>query len=205
MGKIIWKPATLLAPIPPVMVSCGSMEQPNIFTAAWTGIVNTSPAMTYLSIRPQRYSYELIARTGEFVINLTTRALVRAADFCGVRSGRDIDKFAHLQLTKLPASQVSAPLIAESPLHLECKVSQCIPLGSHEMFLANIVAVQVDDQYVDNKGQLHLERADLAAFAHGAYYGLDSCLGTFGFSVRKKPKAVAHRKPAAKNYKKREK
>lgn len=187
MAKLVWKPGALLAPSPPALVSCGTVEAPNLLTIAWTGIVNTRPAMTYISVRPERYSYGLIRESGEFVINLTTVGLVRAADFCGVRSGRELDKFAHCGLTPVPASEVSAPLIEQSPLSLECRVKQILPLGSHEMFLSEIVAVDVDEQLVDREGKLHLSRAGLAAYAHGEYFALGERLGTFGFSVRKKP------------------
>ncbi len=187
MAKLVWKPGALLAPSPPALVSCGTVEAPNLLTIAWTGIVNTRPAMTYISVRPERYSYGLIRESGEFVINLTTVGLVRAADFCGVRSGRELDKFAHCGLTPVPASEVSAPLIEQSPLSLECRVKQILPLGSHEMFLSEIVAVDVDEQLVDGEGELHLSRAGLAANAHGEYFALGERLGTFGFSVRKKP------------------
>ena len=185
MAKLVWKPGALLAPSPPALVSCGTVEAPNLLTIAWTGIVNTRPAMTYISVRPERYSYGLIRESGEFAINLTTVGLVRAADFCGVRSGRELDKFAHCGLTPVPASEVSAPLIEQSPLSLECRVKQILPLGSHEMFLSEIVAV--DEQLVDREGKLHLSRAGLAAYAHGEYFALGERLGTFGFSVRKKP------------------
>ena len=144
MAKQLWKGGTLLAPVPPVMVSCGTMDHPNILTIGWTGILNTKPPRTYISVRPERFSYPIIQESGEFVLNLTPVSLVRAADLCGVRSGRELDKFQHLGLTPLPASQVSAPIIAQCPVNIECRVFQQIPLGSHDMFLADIVAVQVD-------------------------------------------------------------
>lgn len=185
--KLIWKPGTLLAPTPPALVSCGDMEHPNLLTVAWTGIVNTQPPMTYVSIRPERYSFGLIEKSGEFVINLTPAALVRAADFCGVRSGRDTDKWAACGLTPVAASAVSAPVVAQCPLALECRVQQVLPLGSHHMFLARIEAVEVDASLVDKAGRLDLARAGLAAYAHGEYFSLGERLGSFGFSVRKKP------------------
>ncbi len=188
MSKLTWKPGALLSPVPPALVTCGTLERPNLFTVAWTGTVNTNPAMTYISVRPQRFSYSLIRESGEFVINLTTQQLVPAADFCGVRSGRDLDKFAACGLTTQAASEVGAPLLAESPLSIECRVRQVLELGSHHMFLADVVAVDVEESLVDSQGGLHLERAGLAAFAHGAYFALGKPLGTFGFSVRKKPK-----------------
>ena len=172
------------------------MEKPNLLTIGWTGIVSTHPAMTYISVRPERYSYPLIRESGEFVINLTNRALTRAADFCGVRSGRDLDKFAHCGLTPAAASAVSAPLLAESPVNLECRVTQVLELGSHHMFLAEIVAVDVASSVVDQNGRLCLDRADLVAYAHGEYFALGEKLGSFGYSVRKKPaRRPAGRKP----------
>lgn len=188
MSKTTWKGGALLAPIPPAMVSCGTVEEPNVLTIAWTGILNTRPAKTYISVRPSRYSYEIIKNSGEFVINLTTASLVRAADFCGVRSGKDVDKFTHCNLTAVPATEVAAPLIEESPLNIECRVTDIIPLGSHDMFLADIVAVNVDDRYLDADGKLHLEKAGLAAFAHGEYFEMGKKIGSFGYSVRKKKK-----------------
>ena len=187
MAKIVWPGGALLAPVPAALVTCGSLEKPNVLTVAWTGIVNSTPPKTYISLRPERYSYEIIRETGEFVINLSTQALARAADFCGVRSGRQVDKFEKIGLTALPASAVSAPLLGESPLSLECRVFQTIELGSHTMFLADIVAVDVEDALVDEKGKLHLERADLISYAHGEYFALGRKLGTFGYTVRKKP------------------
>lgn len=172
------------------------MEKPNLLTIGWTGIVSTHPAMTYISVRPERYSYPLIRESGEFVINLTNRALTRAADFCGVRSGRDLDKFAHCGLTPAAASAVSAPLLAESPVNLECRVTRVLELGSHHMFLAEIVAVDVASSVVDQNGRLCLDRADLVAYAHGEYFALGEKLGSFGYSVRKKPaRRPAGRKP----------
>ena len=187
MAKLQWKPGTPLAPAPPALVSCGTMEEHNVLTAAWTGIVNSEPPMTYVSIRPQRHSHSIIQEKGEFVINLPTEAIVKATDLCGVKSGRDVDKFALAGLTAEPSNLVAAPGIAECPISLECKVREVTHLGSHDMFLADIVAVDVDPKYVDEKGALHMEKAGLLAYAHGAYFGLGKQLGTFGFSVRKKP------------------
>ena len=195
MAKLQWKPGTLLAPAPPALITCGDMEKHNVLTAAWTGIVNSEPPMTYVSIRPQRYSPSIIKETGEFVINLPCEAIVKATDLCGVKSGRDVDKFELAGLTAEPSNLVAAPGIAECPISLECKVRQVTPLGSHDMFLADIVAVDVDPKYVDEKGALHMEKANLLAYAHGSYYGLGKALGTFGFSVRKKPLKKG-RKPA---------
>lgn len=187
MSKLQWKPGTLLPPAPPALVTCGDMEKHNVLTAAWTGIVNSEPPMTYVSIRPERYSHGIIAEKREFVINLPTQSIVRATDLCGVKSGRDVDKFALTGLTAQPSNVVAAPGIEQCPISLECRVREIYHLGSHAMFLADIVAVDVDGQFVDEKGALHLEKAGLVAYAHGAYYALGKQLGTFGFSVRKKP------------------
>ncbi len=186
MGKDIWKPGTVIYPVPAVMVSCGTMEEKNIITVAWTGTINSDPAMTYVSIRPSRHSYEMIKERGEFVINLVTERLAYACDFCGVKSGRDIDKFAELKLTAKKGEKVDAPIIYESPVNIECKVKQILPLGTHDMFLAEVVSVQVSDQYLDETGKFHFDRAKPICYSHGAYYALGKPLGTFGYSVRKK-------------------
>lgn len=186
MVKQTWKGSTLLNPEPPVLVSCGSMEAANLMTIGWTGTICTQPSMVSISVRPERYSYQLIKDSGEFVINLPTRKLVRAVDWCGVKSGRDYDKFAEMKLTPLPASTVSCPILAESPVNLECQVTQVIPLGSHDLFLAKVTAVDVDEALLDEKGKLCLERADLIVYSHGEYFALGKQLGTFGYSVRKK-------------------
>lgn len=188
MAKVVWKPGTMLYPIPAVMVSCGTMAKSNIITIGWTGIVNSEPPMTYISVRPERYSYGIIKESGQFVINLTTDRMVWNADFCGVKSGRDIKKFGLPGLTAEKASQVEAPLIKESPLSMECVVESSRLLGSHEMFLSKIVAVDVDESLLDAKGVLHLEKAGLAAGVHGKYFALGRLIGTFGYSVRKKGK-----------------
>lgn len=185
MSKIVWESGALTAPVPPVMVSCGTMENSNIITIAWTGIICTKPSRTYVSIRPTRHSYDIIKESGELVINLTTKELVRAADWCGVYTGAKVDKFAACSLTKEPASKVSCPMIAESPLNIECRVFDIIPLGTHDMFLCDVEAVNVDDSLFDEAGKLHIERASLAAYAHGDYYDLGQKLGSFGFAVRK--------------------
>lgn len=179
----------MLYPLPPVMVSCGTMEKSNIITAAWTGTVNSEPPMTYVSVRPERYSHAMIKESGEFVINLTTERLTRAADLCGVKSGRDVQKFRLCRLTPAPASAVSAPLIAESPVNIECRVEQCLQLGSHDMFLARVIAVNVDESLLDARGTLRMDRAGLVAYVHGSYRALGRELGKFGFSVRKKQEA----------------
>lgn len=186
MKKTTWKPTTTLAPIPPVMVTCGTMSASNIITIAWTGIVNTIPPMTYISVRKERHSHEIIKQSGEFVINLTTADLVRAADFCGVRSGATIDKFKEVSLHKGAVSVLECPCIEESPINLECRVKQIIELGSHDMFLAEIVAVNVASELIDASGKLRLDKSGLCAFAHGEYFELGKSLGTFGFSVQKK-------------------
>ena len=186
MSKIQWKGSALLAPVPAALVSCGTVEQPNALAIAWTGIICSNPPMTYISVRPERYSHDIIKKSGEFVINLTAGPMTRATDFCGVRSGREMDKLAAAGLTVEPAGVVSAPLIAESPLSLECRVTQILPLGSHDMFLAEIVAVDVEEKLLDKDGKLHLEQAGLVAYSHGEYFALGKKVGSFGFSVRKK-------------------
>ena len=188
MSKIKWKGGALTAPVPPCMVTCGDGESANIITVAWTGIINTVPPKTYISVRPTRHSYGLIKESGEFCVNLTSASLVRAADYCGIYTGKKVDKFAACGLTKEEATEVSCPIIAESPLSLECRVTDVIELGSHHMFLADIVAVDVDESLIDKEGKLRLERADLAAFAHGEYFELGKKIGTFGFSAKKKKK-----------------
>ena len=184
-----WRPGTMIYPVPAVLVSCGATpEEYNMLTVAWTGTICSEPAMCYISVRPERHSYEIIKRTGEFVINLTTADLVRATDWCGVRSGRDYDKFKEMGLTPLASAKVAAPTIAESPVAIECRVKEIIPLGSHDMFLAVVVNVSVDDSLISKEsGKLDLERARLLAYSHGEYFELGKALGHFGWSVRKKP------------------
>ena len=181
MGRQTWRGGAMLAPVPPAMVSCGTEEKPNILTIAWTGIISTVPPRTYISVRPERFSHGLIRESGEFVINLCPASLVRAADFCGMYTGAKVDKFARLGLHPLPSQKVSAPSIAECPLSLECRVFEVKELGSHDMFLADIVAVTVDEALLDQNGKLRLDRAELAAYAHGDYYALGRRLGSFGF------------------------
>lgn len=185
MGKQFWKPGNMLYPLPVVMVSCGTMERANIFTVAWTGTVCSDPPMVYISVRRERHSYSILKERGEFVINLVTKKLTRATDFCGVRSGRALDKWEAVHVTKSPSRTVEAPAIAESPVNLECKVTRILPLGSHDMFLAEVTAVAVDDQYLDEKGKFHLNDLNLTAYSHGAYFSLGERIGTFGYSVRK--------------------
>ena len=197
MSKIHWKGSTLLAPLPPMMVSCGTDEHPNIITVAWTGITNTIPPKTYISVRPQRHSYALIKETGCFTINLTPASLIRQADYCGMYTGAKVNKFEKCHLTPEKGINVPCPSIAECPISLECRVCDVIPLGSHDMFLADIVTVSVDESLLDASGKLCLERAHLAAFAHGEYYEVGTCIGKFGFSAVKK-----HKKGKAPNVKK---
>lgn len=187
MAKVNWKGSTLLGPVPPTMVSCGTVEEPNVLTVAWTGIVNSQPPMTYVSIRPSRYSYDLIKNSGEFVINLTPSRMVRVCDYVGVKSGRDENKFETCKLTALPCSHVSAPQIGECPVSLECRVKDVLPLGSHDMFLAEIVGVNVEEDLLDEEGKLHLEQAGLASYIHGEYFAQGKKVGSFGYSVRKRP------------------
>lgn len=187
MGKQVWKPGNMLYPLPTVMVSCQRKdEKPNIITVAWAGTVCSDPAMVSVSIRPERYSYDIIRETGEFVINLTTRRLAAAADYCGVRSGRDVDKFEEMHLTPVPSQKIAAPGILESPVNIECKVKQILQLGSHDMFLAEVVGVNVTEECLDEKGRLLLNETGLVAYSHGRYFSLGECVGTFGYSVRKK-------------------
>lgn len=187
MAKETWKAGNMIYPLPAVMVSCQREgEKPNIITVAWTGTICTNPPMAYISVRPQRHSYDIIKETGEFVINLTTEDLVRATDFCGVRSGRDIDKYKMMKLTPEKASIVGAPLIKESPVNIECKLKEIVKLGSHDMFIADVVAVNVDNKYMDSKGKFHLSKAKPMVYSHGEYYSLGKLLGTFGYSVKKK-------------------
>lgn len=189
MSKQVWKGSALVAPLPPVLVSCGTMDAPNVLTVAWTGMLQSQPPKTYVSIRPERYSYGLIEQRREFVINLPTTALVRAIDYCGVKSGRTENKFESAHLTAAAASAVSCPLVAESPVNLECRVTDIVKLGgSHDLFIADIVAVNVDDALLDNAGKLDLTKAGLCAYAHGEYFALGKRLGSFGFSVRRKRK-----------------
>lgn len=188
MSKQFWKGSALLAPVPAALVSCGTPEKPNVLTIAWTGIVCTHPPITYISVRPERYSYGLIKNSGEFVINLTTSAMCKEFDFCGVRSGRDIDKLEKCGFHAVPAREVSAPIIKECPVSLECRIIEEKPLGTHTMFLAEIVGIDVDERYIDSKGKLNLQQCGLTAYAHGEYFALGRKLGDFGFSVRKKSK-----------------
>lgn len=187
MGKEIWKPGNMLYPVPAVMVTvsdgCG---RDNIVTIAWAGTINSDPPMVSISVRKSRYSHELLTKNGEFVINLATRDITFAMDYCGVKSGRDVDKFADMKLTKGEAKTVLVPTILESPVNLECKVTQVIELGSHDMFLAEVTCVQVDNKYLDENGRFNLNKADIVAYSHGEYFALGEYIGKFGYSVQKK-------------------
>ncbi len=210
MGKSVWKPGTVVYPVPAVMVSCRNIDgEKNIITVAWTGTINTNPPMTYVSIRPERHSYEMIKKSGEFVINLVTEKLAYACDYCGVRSGKDIDKFKELKLTAVKGNEVLAPLIYESPVNIECKVKDIIELGSHHMFIGEVVSVSVSDEYMDETGKFHFNKSKPICYSHGGYFGLGKQLGTFGYSVKKQdnkkenfPKKERWRKTGRKNTKK---
>lgn len=188
MNKLKWSGSALLSPVPPVLVSCGTAEAPNVLTVAWTGILNSQPPKTYISVRPERHSHALIRENKEFIINLPTTALVRKIDYCGVRSGRDENKFTAQQLTPLPVEDFACPMVGESPVSLACRVTDIVSLGTHDMFLADIVAVYVDADLVDEKGRLRLAKAGLCAYAHGEYFALGRKIGDFGFSVKKRKK-----------------
>lgn len=188
MGRKILAPGTLISPLPAVMVSCGDIRKANVLTCAWTGVINTKPPIVYISVRPSRHSHAIIKETGEFVINLTTSRLVRETDFVGVRSGRDTDKIKQCRLTLEESSVVKAPVIAESPLSLECKVREVRSYGTHDMFIADVVAISADERYIDSKGKINLQQAGLLAYSHGEYFSIGRKLGEFGFSVAKKAK-----------------
>jgi flavin reductase (DIM6/NTAB) family NADH-FMN oxidoreductase RutF len=203
MAKVEWKPGTMVYPVPAIMVTCGDMENSNIITVSWTGTVCTDPAMTYVSVRKERHSHGMIKERGEFVINLTTEDIAFASDFCGVKSGSDVDKFSHLGLTKVKGSKVSCPLIGEAPVSIECRVKEVIELGSHDMFLAEVLAVQVDDRYLNAENTLNLGKAGLITYAHGNYYALGKSIGKFGYSVmkpktlkKKRQNEIRNRKPS---------
>ncbi len=187
MAKQLWKAGNMVYPLPAVMVSVADAQgRPNIITLAWVGTVCTNPPMVSISVRPERYSYQILKDTGEFVINLTTKDLTFATDYCGVKSGRDVDKFKEMNLTALPAKHIKAPLIGESPVNIECRVRQVLELGSHDMFLADVLAVHVDEEYMDETGKFHLEQAEPIVYSHGAYLATGELLGTFGYSIKKK-------------------
>lgn len=191
MAKQIWKPGNMIYPVPAVMVSVADKNhRPNIITVAWTGTTCTNPPMAYISVRKERFSHGILMETGEFVINLTTESLAYATDYCGVRSGRDVDKFKEMKLTAVSAQTVAAPMIGESPVNIECKVRQILNLGSHDMFLGEVTAVHADEAYMDERGRFDLQKANPIVYSHGEYFGLGKALGTFGYSVRKKKKKM---------------
>ena len=199
MAKESWRPGNMLYPVPAVMVSCQRPgEKPNIITIAWAGTVCSSPAMVSISVRKERYSYDILKETGEFVINLVTKDLVRAADFCGVRSGRDVNKFQEMHLTEQPSQTIQSPGIEESPVNIECKVTEVKPLGSHDLFLAEVTNVTIDDRYMNENGKFELNQSGLVAYSHGEYYGLGERVGSFGYSVRKKKDTCGRKR--RKNY-----
>lgn len=186
INKISWKAGNMLYPLPAVMVSLTDKEgNSNIITLAWAGTICTNPPMLSVSIRPERYSYKIIKETGEFVVNLTTKELVYATDYCGVKSGKDVDKFGKMRLTKLASEKINSVAIAESPVNIECKVRQIMELGSHSLFIADVVNVRVDSRYIDEKGRFNLAKSELIAYSHGIYYELGKELGTFGYSIKK--------------------
>lgn len=188
MGKQSWKPGNMLYPLPAVLITVADKKgNQNIFTVAWTGTVCSEPAMVSISVRPERHSYHMIEETGEFVINLTTKELAYATDYCGVKSGRDTDKFQDMKLTTLPAEKVAAPLLEKSPVNLECRVKEIMKLGTHDMFIAQVVAVHADEKYMDKEGRFSLAKAEPMVYSHGTYFTLGKEIGTFGYSVRKKP------------------
>ena len=186
MSKIIWKPGTFIYPLPVVMVSCGNMEKSNIITVAWTGIINTDKPMCYISVRKERYSHDIIAKNKEFAINLTNRPLAYATDWCGVKTGAKVDKFKEMHLTKEKGKFVKCPLIKESPVSIECKVVEIKELGSHDMFMAEILSIDADEKYIDNKGAFDITKCDLITYANGKYFTLGKQVGKFGYSVQKK-------------------
>ena len=190
MAKKVWKSGTFIYPIPAVLVTSGTMEKSNILTVAWTGIMNTNPAIVYISVRPERYSYNLIKENKEFVINLTNKDLAFATDWCGVRSGAKFDKFKEMKLTKEKANFVKAPLIKESPVSIECKVIEEKEYGSHTTFIAEVLSIDADEKYMDEKGAFDISKCDLIAYANGGYYELGKKLGKFGYSVEKKKKPI---------------
>ena len=183
MSRKIWKAGTFVYPIPAALISCGTMEKSNILTIAWTGIINTDPAMVYISVRPNRYSYNIIKKNKEFVINLTNKDLAFATDWCGVRSGKDYDKFKEMKLHKEKAKFVKCPIIKESPVAVECKVKEIVELGSHHMFIAEVLSIDADEKYMDDKGSFDISKCNLIAYANGGYYPLGKKIGKFGYSV----------------------
>ena len=195
MSRQVWKGSTLLNPEPPVLVSCGSPEKPNLITVGWTGTICTQPPMLSISVRPERYSHHLIKESGEFVINMMPSTLVRSLDYCGIKSGKNEDKLAKMKLYPQESNTVSAPQIAQAPISIECKVTEVLPQGSHDMFIAEITSVNIDKNLIDEKGKLHMEKAGLMTYAHGTYYALGKKIGSFGFSVKPKRTKNSGKKP----------
>ena len=202
MAKQLWKPGNMLYPLPAVMVTVADRQgNSNIITVAWTGTVCTNPAMTYISVRPERYSYDMLKETGEFVINLTTKKLAYAVDYCGVKSGRDVDKFKETRLTPQASRYVKAPGVEESPVNIECKVVEVKELGSHDMFIARVMGVTIDNQYMDDRGKFNLNASGLVSYSHGEYFELGKKLGSFGYSVKKPVKRQSDKKRTARRKK----
>lgn len=199
MSKVTWKGGTLLAPVPAVLVSCGSVEKPAALTIAWTGIISSDPPTTYISVRPERNSYGIIKEAGEFCVNMMPSTAVRSLDYCGIKSGKNEDKLEKRKLTAIPCTKISAPMIAQSKIALECKVTDIQPRGSHDMFIAEIVAVNIEEDLIDEKGRLMIEQAGLLTYAHGTYFALGKKIGTFGFSTKQKRGKEVHRKNPPKN------
>ncbi len=199
MSKVMWKPGTFLYPLPAVMVSCGTMKIANIITVVWTGILNTNPAKVYISVRPTRYSYNLIKENREFVINLTNKQLAKATDWCGVKTGAKVDKFKEMKLHKEKANFVKCPMIKESPVSVECRVTEIKELGSHHMFVADVLSINADEKYIDERGAFDISKCDLIAYSNGHYYSLGKKIGKFGYSVQKRKNT---RKKAVKKVKK---
>ena len=189
MSKIMWKPGTFIYPIPAVLVSCGDMEKSNIMTVAWTGIINTNPAIVYISVRPERYSYGLIKENNQFVINLTNERLAYATDWCGVRSGAKYDKFKEMKLTKEEANFVTCPMIKQSPVSVECEVIEEKNHGSHVQFVAKVLAINADKKYIDENGAFDISKCNLISYSNGGYYTQGRKIGKFGFSVKKSKKS----------------
>ena len=194
MAKVTWKGGTLLAPVPAVLVSCGTVEKPTALTIAWTGIISSDPPKTYISVRPERNSYEIIKQSKEFCVNMMPSLAVRSLDYCGIKSGKNEDKLEKRKLTALPCTKISAPMIAQSKISLECKVTDIQPQGSHDMFIAEIVAVDIEEDLIDEKGRLMIEQAGLLTYAHGTYFALGKKIGSFGFSTKQKRGKEVHRK-----------
>lgn len=205
MDKVSWKGGTLLSPVPAVLVSCGTVEKPAALTIAWTGIISSDPPRLYISVRPKRNSYNIIKESGEFAVNMMPSSLVKSLDYCGIKSGKNEDKLAKRKLTALPCGKISAPQIAQSKITLECKVTEIIPQGSHDVFIADILGVNIDPELIDEKGRLMIEKAGLLTYAHGTYFALGKKIGSFGFSCKTKRVKDVHMKNPKKSNKKKKK